>query len=638
VTDKPTTSPEKDTAQDTGLLQSAYDVLKSGYESVKSYVSGEESTALEKTGKLPELKIDGEKESAKAGENKAEAKPDAKPEAKPETPEIQAKAALTNPETSHEDKLKAAKELAKTGETNFSDSSGRNYKIDVQQSGSREWVSVKTTDADGNSHPVLRGTFEKDGSLHKQHDDAGKEVPYVGKWAGENLKDSPLVAGKDQGDAKSATEFVKNHSELKLLTPTQEAQMQKDLDAKSKQLEADRKDYDHLMGVGEKYLSITKDIQKATGTNNEQDAVAKFKELPAEKQQEFVKRVDEIRDDIPKLQKLVELGDKVDREEKSLAAVKEKMSFTKDMRAVDALPEAQKAEVYKNFEKIMDRGDKSQTTNLSAAERTDLVKDIAHNIANPQDVKQGNKGTCALASTEYVLARSHPDVYAKTVAEFATKGEYMGAKISADEIHKDDGNNIRGFASKVFQTGAAELAVQDSGSHYDNYKPGTAPPVELGKKPTPADDTGERLVDKDGKVRDWPGLTTEQEVKLINKLTGADYESEKLYANSSKMLQQQLETEISKHGLPLKVGFYYDDSAHAVTITGIDKSTNPPKIVYDDTAQPRGKSESMDMQKFYELALNGPTVYKINDKPMILLTAGRKGERIDPYVEVIHKK
>jgi hypothetical protein len=409
------------------------------------------------------------------------------------------------------------------------------------------------------------------------------------------------------------------------------------LEAKQKQRDADNGKYEHLMEVGEKYMKISADLLKATGKTTESEAAAEFKNLPPDKQQEFAKRFHEIEADLPEVRNVVKLSEKVEKEDKELAAVKEKMAFTKDIRAIDSLPNEQRAEVYKSLDAVLDKNDKSQTTGLSSNERVAIVKDIAHNIAEPQDVKQGIKGTCALASTEYVLARSHPDVYGKSVAEFATKGQYMGAKISNEEIHKDDGNAVRGIASKIFQTGAAELALQENGAHYDNYKPGEAPQVTAGKSPTPADDTGERLVDKEGKIREWPGLTTDQEVKLINKLTSTTYESEKLYAHSSKMLQKQLEAEVEKHGFPLKVGFYYDNSAHAVTITGIDKSSDPPKIVYDDTAQPRGKTQTIDMQKFYELALNGPTVQKIGNRPMIILTASSNGERIDPYVEVIHK-
>jgi hypothetical protein len=557
VPDQPLTTPEKDTAPDEpGLFQSAYETVKEGYETIKSYLTGDDNKTLEKSGALPDFKIDGK-------EAKADAK-DAKGEVKDTT--------------------------------------------------------ADTKDAKGDSKDAKADT---------------KDVKGDGKEAKSDATDGKA---DPKTEAPTSKDFIKQHPEFKLLSPKEEAVLQKDLEAKQKQLDADSAKYQHLMDVGEKYMKISADLQQATGKTTESEAAAEFKNLPPEKQQEFVKRFDEIKADLPEVKNVVKLAEKVEKEEKQVAAVKEKMAFTHDVQAIDKLPGEQRAEFYKSFDKLMDKNDKTQTTGLSANERIAIVKDIAHNIAEPQDVKQGIKGTCALASTEYVLARSHPDVYAKSVSEFATKGEYMGAKISNDEIHKDDGNALRGMASKVFQTGAAELALQEQGSHYDNYKPGEAPKVTAGRSPTPADDTGERLVDKDGKVRNWPGLTTDQEVELINKLTGTPYESEKLYAHSSKMLQKQLEAEVEKYGYPLKVGFYYDNSAHAVTITGIDKTTDPPKIVYDDTAQPRGKTQTMDMQKFYELALNGPNVYKVGNRPMILLTAAPKGERIDPYVEVIHKK
>src|SRR5262249_29730996 len=153
---------------------------------------------------------------------------------------------------------------------------------------------------------------------------------------------------------------------------------------------------------------------------------------------------------------------KVKLEDRKLRDVSAKLDFDSEVKALDKLPADQRAEVYKSLDKILDKGEK--TTGLTTKERLEMSRDLVHNLAHPEDIKQGNKGTCALATTEYMLARDHPDVYARSVAEWATAGELTtfgsgkveagkGVKIDPAEIHRDDGNPERGLSSKVFQTG-----------------------------------------------------------------------------------------------------------------------------------------------------------------------------------------
>ncbi|HEY9869441.1 MAG TPA: hypothetical protein V6D08_09780, partial [Candidatus Obscuribacterales bacterium] len=615
--------------------------------------SDSDSTAtasLEKSGALPKVEV---------GESNAAAPADKRTEATVETAETRVekgpKDVLADPAASHEDKLKAAHELAKEGTTSFEDEGGRKYYVSVADAGSRELVSIHTRGDDGRSHAVLRGVVDADGKLSRQRDAEGKEVPYVSKWAESNLKDSALVAGKETSDrpaeagtevaekAPTAEDFLKKHPELKL-SDADRARALTEYDKALDQYEKDKQRLDDAKEAARSLEKVTEDLKKDGVT--EQEDPAKFQEqfnkLPEEKRREYEKRFAEIKPHAEDIAKLSELEARVKLDERRMRDAGAKLDFESDLKAIDKLPPDKRAEVYKSLDAILDKREKA--TGLTDKERLDISRDLVHNLAHPEDIKQGNKGTCALATTEYMLARERPEVYARSVAEWATRGELTtmgdgkvepgkGVKIDPAEIHRDDGNPERGLASKIFQTGAANLALAESGGRYVNYKPGEAPAVNEGKAPTPVDDTGERVITSDGKVRDWTGLYAKDQVDVLNKLTGDKYVADKLYADTHEQLHAQLKEAADKHGYPIKVSFLDSDGGHVVSITGIDSSKSPPEVIYEDTAEPRGAPQKLPMNKFYERALKGGSIETVGGMKLRILAVG-EGAR--PYVEIIH--
>jgi len=667
MSDKPAVTPEKtDTNKEQGIGSYALDLLKSGYEKVKSYVAPETATsqALEQKGSLPKLDLVENKDGGK-GESKPD-KGEAKPE-KTEKAEAQGIKDGVDPRggpmgimndraASQEDKLKAANEMAAIGVKKFVGEDGQKYEISQEQVGNKTLVSIHT---DSPSHAVLRGTIGPDGQVHKQHDEAGKEVPYASKWASEHLKDSPILGGKEKTEAADKTkavpdaaaekapsgdEFLKKHPDLKL-SHADEVKLQKEHDKQAKENDENSKLLkEKLKSLADDSQKLEKDLadHNVKGFKTRDEMIAQLRKVePEEVRAGLAKRIDALVHDN---QAVHGLERKVHSGERHLHTVEEKLKFADDLKAIDKLPPEQRKVVYDSLEKILDKGDKTQTTDLSALERQRIARDVVHQIAHPEDIKQGNKNTCALASSEYVLAKDHPDVYAKAVADLSTKGELntvepgKGIKISPDQIHNDDGNPERTLASKVFQTGAANLALAESGARYENSKPGDSKPLSSGS--TPVDDTGERMITKDGKVYDWPGLYAKEQVDVLNKLTGDHYKADKVYAKGADDLQKKLETEASQHGYPIKISFLLpDNSGHAVTITGIDKSTTPATVTYEDPAQPRGKPQQMPMDKLYHTALKGEGVYAAGGKKIQILMAKSpdSDEPPDPYIEIIHR-
>ncbi len=635
--------------------------------------------ALTTQGILPDLTLSGDELTCRPDASKSESAGDqtATKPSNEASPPRSAADVLNDPNSSQEEKLGKIIELSLLGDTKFVDANGRTYDIVIESKGkNKTLVSLHTKDEDGDSHVVLRAGIDGKGRLIHQHDDQGNEVSYTGTWASKHLKDSPLVHGpeksadtstkektvtKEASQPKDATgerrdvqnpadkpapttsqELLKAHPELKPLSASEEKILKNDASALDKKQTHDTQELETKRNkLYADSGTLTADLMSVGVKDyaNQKDLIAQLKTVqPKEKAVELAQRIDSLTKDN---NEFVKLEAQVGRQATRLKETQDKLAFNEGLAAIDKLPQAKREEIYKDFNTILDTNDKSQTMGLTQKERLELVHNLASQIAHPEYIKQGAKNTCAISSTEYVMAKNHPETYAKTVTELATHGKIQGTTISTDAIHKDDGDHTRSLASKVFQTGVASVWAAEHGGSYENHNPKNAPAVTDGTKPRPEDDSGERFI-KDGKVRDFPGVNNSDQVKLINKLTGENYQTEKLYATSPDLLQKQLEAEAKNYGFPIKVGFSWSDGnglqAHEVTIVGIDTSSSPAKVLYEDTAKGRGKPQELDMKKFYNLAVEGPFTQKFGDQSLMIIgAAGPNGERAEPYVQVIHK-
>jgi len=618
----------------------------------------------------------------------------------------EAQAAIVNPQSSQEQKLAAANLMAKEGQTTFNGPDGRRYDISLTDAESRTLVSIHTSDKSGNSHPVLRGYIESDGSLHKQTDGAGKDVPYEGTWASRNLKDSPLIGSPEK--APSTTASPENNHLLQTMkdagiTPghqnetdkiqlaKQHDQLVDDLENKKDHVKALRaradqlnapldaeatrlsktvdKTFDQISDIrndvikrDEKLASELKDKGIGSGSRiNVDDAAAMTKVRsdidsssidPVTKRQlkseldsldkrnkdlqhlealndKTIARIDALNDKMsenlktvaPAQKEVHEAFKKVRENENAIAESK----FTDDLKTIDKLPPQQRAAVYASFEKIAkDAG--AEPNHLTAGEKKELVTNLAHQIAYPESIKQGNKGTCGLASTELELAKGHPDKYAQIVADLATKGVANTAdgrqmKIQSDLINvkdkdgnlvpHDDSNHERSMVSKIFQSSAANRVLEDRAQNgdtltYDTQRPGSKYPIEIGEinlagkgDVHSADDTGERIVHKDGTVEMWNGVDASEIAKLTSDITGGQYEAVPIVkgrdlskAEQEKAAEADFIAAAEKNGLPMKVSVTMTkgdftgmnaEGGHELVVTRIEKGS-PNMVYFDNTA------------------------------------------------------
>lgn len=355
---------------------------------------------------------------------------------------------------------------------------------------------------------------------------------------------------------------------------------------------------------------------------------------------EVDKKSEKLQDQITKLydkieqnkEPVKEAGKHLTEAKAELRKNEEKISeakFSEDLKEIDKLPEAKREAVYKAMEKIAnDSG--GAPNHLSPEQRQKLVEQMAHQIAHPESIQQGNKGTCGLACTEFVLASKYPEKYASMMADLATKGETTTAdgktmKVSPDLINTtnkkgemvahDDGNPDRTLASKIFQSAAANRVLENEALSktppekpptYDTQRPGTKYPIEVAEvDPTkatdfrPSEDTGERIVAADGTVTHWTGVTNEDIAKLTSDITGEKYEAVKIVqGRDMKDPKQEAAAEkdfietAEKSGLPVKTSIttmkgdfsgMNAEGGHEVIVTRIDKGP-PAMVYYDNTA------------------------------------------------------
>ena len=130
---------------------------------------------------------------------------------------------LLDSKSSHEDKLKAALDMAHKGQTEFKGPDGKKYHISTENYKNREGVEIFGDDENGKRHPLLRGLVNNDGSVSHQKDKNGNDVDFVGDYAKKNMKDNAILQHDvvDKKSEPSKTEEPKKDSGG-LITPEQQ--------------------------------------------------------------------------------------------------------------------------------------------------------------------------------------------------------------------------------------------------------------------------------------------------------------------------------------------------------------------------------------------------------------------------------
>ncbi len=288
----------------------------------------------------------------------------------------------------------------------------------------------------------------------------------------------------------------------------------------------------------------------------------------------------------------------------------EETKVRQDLEKIDQLPADQQKKVYESMEKIL-TAPTDNTTKLSGEQRYEIAGSMAHQIAHPEDIKQGEKQTCVAANAEKTMAMTHPDRYAEMVSGLATDGKYTVTLPNGDqktiEAQKDasgkladktDPNKERSYASEVFQNFAMNIPMKD-GESYKSYAPGTRESRnEKDKNPDGVKsdkDTGERLEKSnpwfwEDKMNKFGGLEPGDKDTMFKTLF-----PEEKYEDRPIQTADDLRKAYEENKGPLNVGVPINDKEgkflgmgnrdggagnHAVVITHIEQG--PPALVYYD--------------------------------------------------------
>ncbi len=123
---------------------------------------------------------------------------------------------VNDPKASAEDKLRAAKNMADSGENGFTGSDGRKYKIHTQNYGDRTATVVSTSDDRGRFMPVLRGLVDQEGNVSRQKYQNGQNASFTGDRAAKVLKNSPVLkeqaSSQDTGEKPGSSNFSSRES------------------------------------------------------------------------------------------------------------------------------------------------------------------------------------------------------------------------------------------------------------------------------------------------------------------------------------------------------------------------------------------------------------------------------------------
>ncbi|MBF2052909.1 MAG: hypothetical protein IGS03_05505 [Candidatus Sericytochromatia bacterium] len=204
---------------------------------------------------------------------------------------------------------------------------------------------------------------------------------------------------------------------------------------------------------------------------------------------------------------------------------------------------------------------------IDGVSKDQIVRNALHDIAFPSDIDQGNYGTCGAAALQMKMALEQPADYTRALTALSQNENYRtpgGATMRPNNTWQQDNNDNRNMSARIMQNAIMNLARQGmiwDGS-YDS-----------------ADDENDS------------GLTRSQQNAALRQLTGnSDYTNESSGLITSRQdLYQYLEDDLSR-GRATIVSF----DGHAVLVTGLDKSSEPPEVILNSW----GRQYAMSVDEF----------------------------------------
>lgn len=184
----------------------------------------------------------------------------------------------------------------------------------------------------------------------------------------------------------------------------------------------------------------------------------------------------------------------------------ERARFEQDMRDFETNARARgvsDAEIARTYSEVSRLLNSQGDVPVTQAERVRVAEQIMHQSAHPEQIQQGQHGTCNVATVESRMYYRNPAEAAKMVTDVTTTGQFTtasGRTITVDagslqgnmeEATNPPADSQRSQASRIFQVTAANI-------YYDQVNQSTTPPRQLRyeqRLPAAAGDNGERVMD-----------------------------------------------------------------------------------------------------------------------------------------------
>ena len=239
---------------------------------------------------------------------------------------------------------------------------------------------------------------------------------------------------------------------------------------------------------------------------------------------------------------------------------------------------------------------------FSSTEKLQIVKDILHDLAYPDDIDQSNKGTCSATATQMKLAIDDPLKYADVCTTLACGKDYAGKDdkvLKPNYTFMGDIYDGRSLSSKIMQNSFMDYAhsldqnyVMFEGSKifYDS-KISIDGAQGLDKKKDDLKNLKEAnpyLKDVDDKTIEklGGGLFSPQAESLEKALFGNVYNTDEgffrnyNFYNTNSDIIDDIKKDV-KNGKPVPISV----QGHAVLVESFDEKGNPPKFIINSWSQ-----------------------------------------------------
>jgi hypothetical protein len=235
-------------------------------------------------------------------------------------------------------------------------------------------------------------------------------------------------------------------------------------------------------------------------------------------------------------------------------------------------------------------GDKKDTTlsNLNVLatqelapgiDRAQLVADVTQELAVPEGISQGYKGTCAPTTLEIQLAQNNPAEYVRLITGLSSK-EGTIVTVRGDTLKREDDWNHASGTDRTLSQQLLAPALMELANGTDNYDN--------------SEDENQRNY-RLFSIGDGSGLSVEQVDRALESLYGKDFTFSNVNSDKDRKGAMDLLQAETKAGRSVTVALDWGKGSHKVLVTGFEMRGGVEHVRY---INPWGQVEVLPRKEF----------------------------------------